>query len=140
MTDEQVLDYLEDVLEAAEKIERFTAGMNYDDFEADEKTVDAVLRNFEVIGEAAKNVPEDVRRNHPDVPWTEMAGMRDKLIHGYATIDLEIIWATVETDVQTLFRNSKQSGTISTTSNETAMVHRRRHIITNRKGRFSGLT
>lgn len=73
--------------------------MTYEAFVDDEKTVDAVLRNFEVMGEAAKNVPDDVRSEYDQVPWTEMAGMRDKLIHGYATIDLEIIWTTVRSDV-----------------------------------------
>lgn len=98
----EVLDYLEDIVDAAEKIDRFTDGMTYEAFVDDEKTVDAVLRNFEVIGEAAKNVPEDIRREHGDVPWTEMAGMRDKLIHGYATIELEIVWATVAEEVPPL--------------------------------------
>ncbi|MFB6229092.1 MAG: DUF86 domain-containing protein [Halobacteriales archaeon] len=60
----------------------------YEEFVEDKKTVDAVLRNFEVIGEAAKNVPEETRREYSHVPWAEMAGMRDKLIHGYATIEL----------------------------------------------------
>lgn len=90
---------LEDIVDAAEKIEQFTDGMSYEAFVEDEKTVDAVLRNFEVIGEAAKNVPESHREEYSDVPWREMAGMRDRLIHGYATVDLEIIWTTVEEDV-----------------------------------------
>jgi uncharacterized protein with HEPN domain len=93
---------LDDSIEAARKIERYTAGLSYEEFCDDEKTVDAVLRNFEVIGEAAKNVPEDVQQEYPDVPWREMAGMRDKLIHGYMTIDLEIVWATVENDIPSL--------------------------------------
>ncbi len=83
------------MLEAIAKRERFTEGMNYEAFIEDEKTVDAVLRNFEVIGEAAKNVPEEVRHANPDVPWSEMAGMRDKLIHGYATVELRIVRTTV---------------------------------------------
>lgn len=102
MTEEEVLDYLEDIVEGAEKIERFTDGMTDEEFERDEKTVDAVLRNLEVIGEAAKNVPEDVRREYSEIPWAEMAGMRDKLIHGYATIELEIVWTTVQEDVPEL--------------------------------------
>lgn len=76
--------------------------MDYDEFVADEKTVDAVLRNFEVIGEAAKNVPADVRQEYPEAPWSEMAGMRDKLIHGYATVELQIVWMTVEKEIPTL--------------------------------------
>lgn len=102
MTEVEVLDYLEDIVDGAEKIERFTDGMTYEEFERDEKTVDAVLRNLEVIGEAAKNVPEDVRKEYSELPWAEMAGMRDKLIHGYATIELEIVWTTVEEDVPEL--------------------------------------
>jgi len=102
MTAVEVLDYLEDIVEGAEKIERFTDGITFEEFERDEKTVDAVLRNLEVIGEAAKNVPEDVRREYSEVPWSEMAGMRDKLIHGYATIELEIVWTTVQEDVPDL--------------------------------------
>lgn len=98
----EVLVYLDDILEAADKIERFTRGLDYEAFAADPKTVDAVLRNFEVIGEAAKNVPEEVRNEYDTVPWSEMAGMRDKLIHGYATIDLQIIWTTVREEIPTL--------------------------------------
>ena len=97
-----VLDYLDDILEAIEKIERFTDGMTFEEFASDEKTVDAVLRNFEVIGEAAKNVPREVRREYSDVPWSEMAGMRDKLIHGYATIELRIVWMTVTDELPSL--------------------------------------
>lgn len=98
----EALDYLDDILDAVEKIERFTANMNYKEFIEDEKTVDAVLRNFEVIGEAAKNVPESVREEYSEVPWSEMAGMRDKLIHGYASIELEIVWMTVEEEIPML--------------------------------------
>jgi uncharacterized protein with HEPN domain len=98
----EVLDYLDDILEAVEKIERFTSGMRYEEFVEDAKTVDAVLRNFEVIGEAAKNVPEEVRREYSDVPWSEMAGMRDKLIHGYATVELQIVWTTIQEELPTL--------------------------------------
>jgi uncharacterized protein with HEPN domain len=102
MTGLEVLDYLEDIVEGAEKIDRFTDGMPYEAFERDEKTVTAVLRNLDVTGEAAKNVPEDVRREYSEVPWSEMAGMRDKLIHGYATIELDIVWTTVREDVPEL--------------------------------------
>jgi uncharacterized protein with HEPN domain len=100
----EVLDHLDDIVEAIEKIERFTDKMSYEEFIEDEKTVDAVLRNFEVIGEAAKNVPEEIRQEHSHVPWPEMAGMRDKLIHGYATIDLRIVWTTVQEEIPSLAR------------------------------------
>lgn len=94
-----VLDYVEDMIHAADKIDRFVEGMDRDAFVADEKTVDAVLRNLEVIGEASKLIPETLRQDHPDIPWSEMAGMRDKLIHGYATVDLDIVWTTVVEDL-----------------------------------------
>lgn len=88
MTEHTFLDYLHDIRDAAEKIEHYTDEKSFDEFKDDEKTVDAVLRNFEVIGEAAKKIPEDVREKHDGIPWIEMAGMRDKLIHGYSTVDL----------------------------------------------------
>lgn len=101
MTDE-ALDYLDDIIYAAEKIDRFTDGMTSKEFQDDEKTVDAVLRNLEIIGEATKNLPESVHHKYDDVPWSEMAGMRDKLIHGYMSVDLDIVWTTVEKDVPAL--------------------------------------
>ena len=97
-----VLDYLDDILDGVEKIKRYTREMTYEEFVEDPKTVDAVLRNFEVIGEAAKNVPDDIRQEYDDVPWSEMAGMRDKLIHGYATVELQIIWTTIQEEVPAL--------------------------------------
>lgn len=97
-----VLDYLEDMILAAEKIKRFTEGLDRDAFVEDEKTVDAVLRNLEVIGEASKLIPQERRERHPNIPWSAMAGMRDKLIHGYATVDLDIVWTTVVEDLPEL--------------------------------------
>jgi len=97
-----VLDYLDDILDGVEKIKRYTQEMTYEEFVEDPKTVDAVLRNFEVIGEAAKNVPDDIRQEYDDVPWSEMAGMRHKLIHGYATVELQIIWTTIQEEVPAL--------------------------------------
>lgn len=93
------LDYLDDMVEAAEKIERYTDAMSREEFVSDEKTVDAVLRNLEILGGAAKLLSDDVRGQASEIPWSEMAGMRDKLIHGYATIDLDIVWETVSEDV-----------------------------------------
>ena len=96
------LDYIDDMLEAAQKIEKYTDGMSHEEFVSDEKTVDAVLRNLEILGEASKLITEDVREHAPEIPWSEMAGMRDKLIHGYATIDLDIVWQTVTEEVPQL--------------------------------------
>ena len=86
------LDYLEDILTAIDEIDDFTRGYTAATFADDRKTVNAVIRSLEVIGEAAKQVPEEVRRQAPGIPWKYMAGMRDKLIHHYFGIDLEIVW------------------------------------------------
>ena len=72
------LDYLDGILDAVEKIERFTAGMNFNQFAHDEKTVFAVVRALEIVGEATKNIPLSVRRRYVNVPWKKMAGMRDQ--------------------------------------------------------------
>lgn len=85
-------DYLIDILESALEVEVFIAGMSFDDFFRDKKTINAVIRSLEVMGEAAKRVPEGIRANYPEIPWKRMAGMRDKLIHEYAGVDLETVW------------------------------------------------
>ena len=75
--------YLKDILAAIESIEDFIAGMDLDTFQIDDKTTSAVMRKLEIIGEAVKQIPDEIRQNHSQVPWKEMAGMRDKLIHFY---------------------------------------------------------
>jgi uncharacterized protein with HEPN domain len=87
--------YIADILENMNDAEEFIVGMSRSQFSGDKKTFNAVVRSIEVIGEAAKNVPENVRIAYPEVPWKEMAGMRDKLIHGYFGIDAEIVWLVV---------------------------------------------
>jgi uncharacterized protein with HEPN domain len=89
--------YLGDMLVAAERIGSYTSGLTYQAFRDDTRTIDAVLRNLEVLGEAAKQVPEIFRSKHPDVEWRKLAGLRDILIHGYFGIDLDIIWDIVGT-------------------------------------------
>ncbi len=86
-------DYIADILNAVNEVEEFTEGMNFETFLTDKKTINAVIRSLEVMGEAAKHVPEDVRDKYPDIPWKRMAGMRDKLIHEYSGLDLEIVWS-----------------------------------------------
>ncbi len=88
--------YLKDILESMESIENFVKGMEFESFKRDDKTSSAVIRKFEIIGEAAKNVPDTVKERHPDVPWKEMAGMRDKLIHFYFGIKHELVWRTIK--------------------------------------------
>ncbi len=88
--------YLQDILESIELIEQFIAGMEIDDLRKDIKTSDAVIKRFENIGEATKNIPETIRSRYPEVPWKEMAGMRDKLVHTYFGIKHELGWAAIK--------------------------------------------
>lgn len=88
------LDFSHDIIDNLEKSERFTEGLSFEEFLQDEKTCYSVICALEIIGEAVKNIPLAVRRRHPQVPWKSMAGMRDRLIHGYFGVDREIVWKT----------------------------------------------
>jgi uncharacterized protein with HEPN domain len=83
MTEREIGDYLQDILETIESCERFIEGMDYDQFTSDEKTIFAVNHALEIIGEAAKHIPEDIRKEYPLVPWKKIAGIRDVIIHAY---------------------------------------------------------
>jgi uncharacterized protein with HEPN domain len=96
MKDRDLRDYISDLVEACEDILSFTRGMSYSDFARDKKTVNAVIRSLEVIGEATKKLPVSFRDSYPDVPWKRMAGMRDKLIHEYFGVDRQMVWQVVE--------------------------------------------
>ena len=88
--------YLKDILAAMDSIESFVEGMSLEQFRLDDKTSSAVIRKFEIIGEAAKHIPEEILKQYPKVPWKEMAGMRDKLIHFYFGADYQLIWVTIK--------------------------------------------
>ena len=88
--------FLKDILDAIESIESFVAGMDLDGFQADDKTSSAVIRKFEIMGEAVRQVPEDVRTAYSEVAWKEMAGMRDRLIHFYMGVNYRLIWQTIQ--------------------------------------------
>ena len=88
--------YLEDILEAIAKIHQFTAGFSFDVFCKDAKTFDAVIRNLEIVGEAIKKLPGELREQHPQIEWKKIAGLRDILIHEYFGIDAKIVWDLIQ--------------------------------------------
>ena len=94
--------YLDDILLALEKIENYTKSMTEGEFIKDEKTIDAVIRNFTVLGEAVKNISSSVRTKYPDIPWRSIAGMRDKLIHEYFGIRYDVVWKTIRTRIPSI--------------------------------------
>lgn len=88
--------FLTDIFESIEKILEFTKDMNFEEFVEDDKTASAVVRKLEIIGEASKNIPNQITKKYTTVPWKEMAKTRDKLIHGYFVLDYEIVWKVVK--------------------------------------------
>jgi uncharacterized protein with HEPN domain len=92
-------DYLQDILDAARKGRAFVEGMSYEQFALDDKTNFAVVRAIEVIGEATKRISDELRARYPAIPWREMTGIRDKLIHAYFGVDLQVVWETVQRDL-----------------------------------------
>ncbi len=88
--------YLLDIIEAMSAIERFVEGIDFEAFKNDDMRSSAVIRKFEIIGETAKNIPEKIRRLKPEIPWKEMAGFRDRLIHFYFGIQHELVWSTIK--------------------------------------------
>ena len=92
-------DYVRDMLENADKALLFIDGLDYDGFCQDDKAIYAVIRAFEIIGEAARQIPEKVREANPDIPWREITGMRNKLTHEYFGVNTKVIWRTVQEDL-----------------------------------------
>lgn len=102
------LDYIEDILDAMEKAEILVEEVNYKSFEEDFRINFAVVRALEIIGEATKRLPIDVRERYPDIPWRGMAGMRDRIAHGYDRVDLQIVWDVVKVDIPRIKPQIKQ--------------------------------
>jgi len=100
--------FLDDIVEACRKVASYTEGLTLNDFRGDTKTLDAVVRNLEVIGEAAKKVPGDVRSQIPGVDWQRMGGLRDILIHEYFAVDVEIVWDVVQSKTEDLRRRVEE--------------------------------
>jgi uncharacterized protein with HEPN domain len=98
----EFLDFVEDILDGMNKAEILLEGVSYTQFETDFRINFAVVRALEIIGEAAKRIPEQVRQRYPDIPWKGMAGMRDRIIHGYDNVDLQIVWDVVKRDIPQL--------------------------------------
>jgi uncharacterized protein with HEPN domain len=102
MSPEAWLFRIRHITEAIDRIQQYTAGLDQAGLERDQKTVDAVVWNFQVIGEAARQVPREVQQSHPEVPWSSVIGMRNVSVHAYDRVDVETVWKTVTEDLPTL--------------------------------------
>jgi len=98
----EFLDYVEDILDAMEKAELLLDEVSYEQFSEDFRINYAVVRALEIIGEATKRLPTSLRDEYPDIPWRGMAGMRDRIIHGYDRVDMSIVWDVVKRDIPTI--------------------------------------
>lgn len=94
--------YLKNILGACERIKNYSAGYSFTEFARDEKTTDAVVRNLQIIGEAAKKIPEEICNKSQNIEWREIAGMRDILVHDYFEVDIDIVWDVVENQINEL--------------------------------------
>ncbi len=97
--------FLEDILTSIEKIEAYTNDLTFKEFSGNSMALDAVIRNFEIIGEATKNIPEKIKNKHLNVEWKEAMGLRDILIHDYFGIDIESVWDTIKNNIPNFKKN-----------------------------------
>ena len=99
---------IEDIIEAIEKTRAYTAEMSLEAFAGDSKTVDAVIRNVEIIGEGSRHLPSDIRARFAEIPWDEMRGIRNVLIHEYCGVDVEVLWETIKRDLPPLLAHLRR--------------------------------
>lgn len=97
MSKRDILLLLDDMLQSAQKIKRYTKDIGYNTFVSDDKTMDAVVRNFEIIGEAANRIDPDFRSKNPEIEWKRIRGFRNRIVHDYFGVDYEIVWEIIET-------------------------------------------
>lgn len=98
----EIGDYIEDIIDSMDKAMNFAKDLSYEEFVQDNKTVFAVVRALEIIGEATKNIPDNVRKKYPEIPWKDIAGMRNKVIHEYFGVKLSIVWKSIKEEIPPL--------------------------------------
>ena len=104
----EFLDYIDDMLDAISKIQKFLSDFDFETFSKDDKTQFAVIRALEIIGEASKRIPNNIKISYSDVPWREISGMRDKLIHDYFGVDIDVVWKTAVEDIPSVWHSLNQ--------------------------------
>jgi uncharacterized protein with HEPN domain len=100
--------FIKDILDCIEKIDEFVGDMDYEEFVEDDKTSSAVVRKLEIMGEAAKSIPHELKQNYKEIPWSDIAKMRDKIIHFYFGVDYEIVWKVIKERLPVLKPQLKQ--------------------------------
>ena len=94
--------FIKDIIAAMESIEGFVEGMSFEELMQDDKTASAVIRKFEIVGEATKRLSDELKEEHPEIPWKRMAGMRDRLIHAYFGVDYKLVWEAIKAEVPSM--------------------------------------
>ena len=94
--------YLDDIIESCRNVRDYTSGMSFEDFSTDQKTIDAVVRNLEIIGEAVKSLPQDLLDKKPEIPREKIARFRDVIVHHYFKVDLEVVWDVIKNQIEQL--------------------------------------
>ena len=102
------LAYIDHILDCIRKIRKFSKGLTLKEFEKNELVQDAIIRNIEIIGEASKKISADIKKTYYEIPWKEVVGMRDKLIHDYLGVDTKVVWKTIKEDIPALERHLKE--------------------------------